>query len=167
MRDVRHWAMGRLTLTVVAFAAIAVLAAITGDGSAAAGDTARALLSRVNVQVPQPVCHTVDEVNVGLFPRQQVIGYDFAGADAGRLSRELRTAVAAASPDAALIRLVLIFSADEALAFQFGSDGCHIMTVDLDVRAMGLVFERADVAAPFGSTWSRLLDRVLWTGPLQ
>jgi hypothetical protein len=167
VRDVRLAATVWVSLRLAAFAAFAVLAAMPA-GSVAAAEVARGLLTRVNVHLPQPaVCHTVEEVNLALFPRQQIIGYDFAGSDATRLSRAMRGAVQGTPPDAALIRLVLIFSADEALAFQFGSDGCHMMTVDLAVREMALVFERADVAAPFGSTWSRLLDRVLWTGPLQ
>jgi hypothetical protein len=167
MREVRLPASFSQSFRVAAFAAMAVLAAVAGRGAVAA-EPGRVLLSKINVQPPpSAVCHTVDEVNLGLFPRQQVIGYDFAGDEAGKLSQAIHGNVKAAPADAALIRLVLIFSADEALAFQFGSDGCHLMTVDLDVREMALVFERAEVAAPFGSTWSRLLDRVLWSGPAQ
>jgi hypothetical protein len=166
MRDVRLVSVPSSLCAAAAFAALAILAAVTAAEGVRAAEPARVLLSRINVQVPQPaVCHTVEEVNLALFPRQQVIGYDFVGSDAARLSREMGAAVKAAAADASLIRLVLIFSADEALAFQFGKDGCHLMTVDLAVREMALVFERADVAAPFGSTWSRLLDRVLWSGP--
>ena len=110
-------------------------------------------------------CHHVEEVSAALFPRQSVVGYDFTGGDAGKLGQAMDAAVSgsahAAPPPATLVRLVLLFSTREAIAFQFGSDGCHVMTLDLNLEDMGNLFDKAGVRAPFGSTYYQSTDRAI------
>jgi hypothetical protein len=126
--------------------------------SAIAGETAhRALLSNINVQVPSSgTCRRPDDVNAALFPQQKVIGYDFSGSEAGRLSHAMRTVLQMPAPDAALIRVVLNLGNYETIAFQFGTDGCHIMTLGLEFDEMMDIFDAAGVIAPFGPTYSRI-----------
>jgi len=127
----------------------------------AAAESASALLRSVNVQSSSSVCHRVDEVNGALFPSQHVVGYDFSGSDASKLKKQMDGVVEAAAPDATLIRVVLVPAADEAIAFQFGNDGCHTLTVDLDLRHMGQLFESAGVRAPFGETYYQITGRAI------
>ena len=61
-----------------------------------------------------------------------------------------------AVPDAALIKVVLLPNTDRALAFLFGRDGCHTVTLDLDVRSMEAVFATAGVTAPFDPKLAKL-----------
>ena len=127
------------------------------------------LLSAINVRVAPTPCHKVDEVSAALFPRQTVIGYDFTGGDAGRLGQAMDAAVTAnaagavhaATTSTALVRLVLLYSTREAIAFEFGSDGCHVMTLDLNLEDMGNLFDKAGVRAPFGSTYYQLTGRAI------
>jgi hypothetical protein len=108
-----------------------------------------------------PVCHKVDEVNATLFPKQQIVAYDFKGDDAGRLKSAMDGVSKNRAPVASLVRLVLVLSTDEAFAFQFGADGCRTNTVVLDVHGMASVFENAGVAAPFGATFYQLTGRAI------
>jgi hypothetical protein len=143
-------------------AAIAIAGA-SGAGGALAADGAPAwgLLSAVNVRVTQPAaCHHVDEVNAALFPWQQPVGYDFAGADAGKLNTAM-SAELRAPGEVSVIRVVLLFSTREAIAFQFGADGCHVMTLDMRIEDMGALFDRAGVSAPFGSTYYQGTGRAI------
>jgi hypothetical protein len=135
-----------------------------GSGAAAREAAGNALLSKVNVGATAAgTCHRVDEVNVGLFPRQQIIGYDYKGGEAAKLSRAMdELSDVGGSPDPAYIRVILILATYEAIAFEFGNDGCHITTVDLEIEQMVQAFERAGMAPPFGTTWSRMTDRVVW-----
>jgi len=121
------------------------------------------LLSAINVRVAPTPCHKVDEVSAALFPRQTVIGYDFTGGDAGRLGQAMDAAVTASATPASttLVRLVLLYATREAIAFQFGSDGCHVMTLDLNLEDMGTLFDKAGVRAPFGSTYYQLTGRAI------
>jgi hypothetical protein len=157
--------------------AIAVGTSLADGSQAVAGeltarDSAFAMLTAINVRPPQSaVCHRVDEVSAALFPSQAVVGYDFAGADADRLALAMdppppsaTRAVAAASQagaEASLIRVVLLFQTREAIAFEFGADGCHSMTRDLGLDEMGRVFEQAGVRAPFGATFYQSSGRAI------
>jgi hypothetical protein len=159
---------------LVPIAAMAIAAALCGGRAATAADaagagtapaaSAAALLTTINVRAapaPLATCHRIDEVNAGLFPRTEVIGYDFSGADAHALGEAMDATIRTVGPDAATIRLVLLFATREAIAFRFGGDGCHTMTVDFEIEKMHLVFERAGVQAPFGSTYYQLSDRAI------
>jgi hypothetical protein len=143
-----------LAIAVMAFASGALLA-----NQPAAAETASALLRSLNAQSTSLVCHKVDEVNEALFPSEHVVGYDFSGTDAAKLKKQMDGVVEVAAPDASLIRLVLVPAANEAIAFQFGKDGCHTLTLDLDVREMGKLFESAGVGAPFGATYYQITGR--------
>jgi hypothetical protein len=167
----------RTTFRVSGGAALAVAAAVAVGGgpavSAAELSARNSAFTTINVPVPRSApCHRIDEVNAALFPNQPVVGYDFAGSDAGRLAAALEPPVggngrpagaALASPvaETALIRVVLLFQTREAVAFQFGADGCHAMTRDLGLDEMGRVFDQAGVRAPFGSTYFQGTGRAI------
>jgi hypothetical protein len=128
---------------------------------ATAGEVPRSLLPTTNVSVTQSsVCHRVDEVNAALFPQQRIIGYDFAGTDARNISQAIRALDDEGAPEAATVRVVLVLATYETIAFQFGADGCHVMTIRLEFDEMMQVFERAGVTPPFGPTYSKI-DRAL------
>jgi hypothetical protein len=149
-------------------------AAVAQPAAATTPGPATGLLSVINVRATTAQCHKVDEVSAALFPRQSVIGYDFSGGDAGKLGQAMDAAVAAMATSntsgvsahagtagATLVRLVLLYATQEAIAFQFGSDGCHFMTLDLDLDDMGALFDRAGVRAPFGSTYYQSTGRAI------
>jgi hypothetical protein len=167
MRDGAHGRTAALAPVLLPLLFCLALPALTARTAAAAEPaTATTLLSSINVRATSStVCHRVEEVNAALFPGQQVIGYDFAGAEAAQLSQAMREDVEAA-PEAALVRVILILGNYEAIAFQFGSDGCHLMTADFAIEEMEAAFQRAGLLPPFGQTFSRMLDRVIWTGPI-
>ena len=125
------------------------------------------LLSAINVRIaPSAQCHRLDEVSAALFPRQSVVGYDFTGGDAGKLGQAMDAAIGGSGPGAhgtspAVVRLVLLYSTREAIAFQFGSDGCHVMTLDLNLEDMGNLFDKAGVRAPFGPTYFQATGRAI------
>lgn len=148
----------RSNLTTGIFGAVATAAVLAtlADQPAIAGDTSRSLFS-TTIDASRPaVCHKVDEVKATLFPRLTVAAYDFTGADAGKLKGALEDITERDAPDVALVRLILIPATDEALAFQFGMDGCHTITLALNFKAMRVVFDHAGVDAPFGSTFYQL-----------
>ena len=137
--------------------ALAVAFVLAAAFPASAGESARTLLSSINVPPPQPrECHRAQEVSAALFPQQKVIGYDFAGAEAERLSNAMRLVLQTKAPDASLIRVVLNLGNYETIAFQFDGDGCHLMTIGLEFEEMMEVFDAAGVIAPFGPTYSRI-----------
>jgi hypothetical protein len=155
--------------------AIAVCGLVSSGFDAAGAESAPTpgggLLSAINVRAaPTAQCHKVDEVSAALFPRQAVVGYDFTGVDAGKLGQAMDAAVGGAGANggtihaaagAALVRLVLLYSTREAIAFQFGSDGCHFMTLDLTLEEMGTLFDKAGVRAPFGPTYYQGTGRAI------
>ncbi len=118
-----------------------------------AGDT---LFSTTTGSSGAEVCHKVEEVKATLFPKMTVAAYDFSGADAGKLRGALENMTEHEAPDVTLVRLVLIPATDEAIAFQFGMDGCHTITLELNFKAMRVVFDNAGVDAPFGSTFYQM-----------
>ncbi len=133
--------------------------------SAMALETGHAMLSKINIPGPsQPsACHRVDEVGTGLFPRQQIIGYDYKGGEAAKLSRAMDAlSEVSESPDPDFIRVILVLGTYEAIAFEFGSDGCHTTTVDFEIEQMVKAFEHAGLAPPFTTTFSRMSDRAVW-----
>jgi hypothetical protein len=123
---------------------------------AVANETSHSLFSTTVEPSGPGVCHKVDEVQSTLFPKMTVAAYDFSGADANKLKGALDEVTERNAPAVALVRLVLIPDTDEALAFQFGMDGCHTVTLALNFAAMEVVFEEAGVAAPFGRTFYQL-----------
>jgi hypothetical protein len=134
---------------------IAGAAASVAYQPARSGEAPHSLFS-TTVDPAKAVCHRVDDVKSTLFPKMEVAAYDFTGADAGKLHAALDDVAEHAAPPAALVRLVLVPANDEALAFQFGADGCHTVTLALNFGAMAGVFETAGVAAPFGKTFYQL-----------
>jgi hypothetical protein len=139
-----------LSLTIAAFATIAM------SDRALAGDSSRSLFAATFDSSAPAVCHKVDAVKGDLFPRTQIAAYDFTGADAGKLKIALDDISEQVAPSAALVRLVLLPLTDEALAFQFGPDGCHTVTFGATFSEMATVFEAAGVSAPFGRTYYQL-----------
>jgi hypothetical protein len=131
-----------LTSTIVALSGSAV----------GANDAARSLLASSISATPQD-CYTADQIKAVLFPRQQIVAYDFTGVDAARLKDVMDVVATEVAPSAALVRVVLVPATNEAMAFQFGVDGCHTVTLDLDWSQMSRVFQSAGVAAPFGATF--------------
>jgi hypothetical protein len=163
MRGARAGLTGRF-LPLVLLVTTAIAASFAVGSHADAREVGSAMLSKINASgTPSGTCHRVDEVNVGLFPRQQIIGYDFRGGDAANLGRAMDAlSDVAPSPEPAVIRVILVLGTYEAIAFEFGDDGCHITTVDLEIEQMVGAFERAGMAPPFGLNWSRMTDRVVW-----
>ncbi len=139
-------------------AAVADAAAGAAMASAPARASGGAMLTAINVRTTSSACHRLDEVNAALFAGRQPVGYDFAGADAGKLDRAMGAPPGA---EVAVIRVVLLYGSREAIAFQFGGDGCHVMTRDMRIDEMGAVFERAGVDAPFGSTYYQGTGRAI------
>jgi hypothetical protein len=146
----------RWLATLSASVLIAGFAATLPYQQAIAGEASQSLFSTTHNASKNGVCHRVDEVKSSLFPKMDVAAYDFTGADAGKLHQALDQVAEHPAPPATLVRLVLVPAMDEALAFQFGADGCHTVTLALDFGAMASVFETAGVAAPFGKTFYQL-----------
>jgi hypothetical protein len=136
-----------------AVAVLTILSTAVPAGWAAASDASRALLASSTSQPVPSGCHKADEIKPVLFPKQQVVAYDFTGPDADKLKNVMDVVSAQVAPTAALVRVVLVPSTNEAMAFQFDANGCHTVTIDLDWTQMSHVFESAGVAAPFGPTF--------------
>lgn len=134
-----------LPVLIVAFAALPT-------HRAAANDAARSLLASTSSAAPT-ACYTADQIKAVLFPREQIVAYDFTGGDAAKLKNVMDVVASEVAPNAALVRVVLVPDTNEAIAFQFGNDGCHTVTLDLDWAQMSRVFQSAGVAAPFGPTF--------------
>ena len=148
----------RTNLTTGPFGTV-ILAAFVATLSyqpAGAREKTHSLFSTTVEATGPAVCHKVDEVQSALFPKMIVAAYDFSGADASKLKGALDEVTERDTPAVTLVRLVLIPATDEALAFQFGMDGCHTVTLELNFAAMGVVFEEAGVDAPFGRTFYQL-----------
>jgi hypothetical protein len=135
---------GRASRIALGLMIIISLAASPLGHRAAAGEASRA-----------GTCRTAEDVMAKLFPTGSV-SYDFTGADADKLKPVMDWATKAVSPEAALIRVVLIPRMNEAFAFAFDTDGCQTVTLALDFAHMAGVFETAGVNAPFGATYYRL-----------
>jgi hypothetical protein len=133
-------------------AAMVAALALLPSQAARASEAARSLLAS-SVSSAGADCHRADEIRPVLFPKEQLVAYDFTGADASKLKNVMDIVTQAVAPAASLVRLVLLPDTDEAIAFQFGADGCHTATLDLNWSQMALVFESAGVHAPFGSTY--------------
>lgn len=178
MRGIRSQSVGNslplvLCLTIQALDLSGARPALAAEATTAPGaavqmsvvatrPTGGAMLATLNVPAPPSApCHQVDEVNAALFAGRQPVGYDVAGADAGRLSSALNADAAAAFADVSVIRVVLLFSTREAIAFQFGSNGCHVITRDMRIDEMGDAFDRAGVYAPFGPTYYQGIGRAI------
>jgi hypothetical protein len=147
------------TSVITTFAAATLAAALAGPAGAGSYRSTEAVLRNLNAQPQSVACHTIDEFDGDLFPMQEVVGYDFTGADASSLKRAMDELIEEAAPEASLIRIVLVHTADEALAFQFGADGCYTTMLDLGFEEMGGVFVDAGVPAPFGPTFYQLTGR--------
>jgi hypothetical protein len=107
-------------------------------------------------EAPQPgTCQKADDIMAKMFPTGGV-SYDFTGADADKLKPVMDGVTDAVSPQAMLIRIVLIPKLDEAFAFAFDTAGCRTVTLALDFADMAGVFDAAGVHAPFGATFYQL-----------
>jgi hypothetical protein len=135
---------------------LAAFAAMLSYQPAAAGEASHSLFSTTVEATGPAVCHKVDEVQSALFPKMTVAAYDFSGADAKKLKGALDEVTERDAPAVTLVRLVLLPATNEALAFQFGMDGCHTVTLELNFEAMEGVFDQAGVDAPFGRTFYQL-----------
>jgi hypothetical protein len=124
--------------------------------AALAGEVGSSLLARSVASSKSAVCRVVDEVEPALFSGEFIAAYDFTGASAEKLQQVMDVGASSAAPKAAVIHLVLVPATDEAIAFQFGTDGCHTGTLQMDFAGMALVFEKAGVHAPFGPTFYQL-----------
>jgi len=100
-------------------------------------------------------CYGPAEVKPEVFPDRPVVMHDFTGSQAGKLSGVIAALVEQAVPPAALVMLVLPSDSGQALAFEFAADGCHTVTLTLDLASMAAVFQTAGVAAPFDAPFSR------------
>jgi hypothetical protein len=114
------------------------------------------------VNVSQTGCHHVDEVKSTMFPDQDIVAYDFKGADASKLKGVMDVVSKKPMPEATLVRLVLVPKTGDAFAFQFGADGCATATLmGLDFSHMATVFDNAGVHAPFGSTYYQMTGQAI------
>jgi hypothetical protein len=106
-------------------------------------------------------CQKVDDVNASLFPEEPIVGYDFKGDEARRLTRAMEGISKDHPSSASVVRLVLVLATGEAFAFQFGADGCKSVTIVLDAEDMESLFEKAGVTAPFGATFYQIIGRAI------
>jgi len=116
---------------------------------AMATEASRALLAANLDPSKTAECHRVTEVTPALFGGRDITAFDFTGESARKLKQVMDSVVEQAVPDASLIHLVVVRGKDHALAFLFGRDGCHTVTIDLDLASMDAVFANAGVAPPF------------------
>jgi len=106
-------------------------------------------------------CYKADDLQPKLFPNEDIVAYDFQGADASKLKNVMDGVSKATTPDATLVRVVLVPATNDAFAFQFGADGCRTGMVGLDFRRMSTLFESAGVAPPFGATFYQITGRAI------
>ena len=106
-------------------------------------------------------CYKADDLQSRLFPDQDIVAYDFKGADASKLKSVMDGVSKATTPDVTLVRVVLVPATDDAFAFQFGADGCRTGMVGLDFGRMSTLFESAGVSPPFGPTFYQLTGRAI------
>jgi hypothetical protein len=134
----------------------AALAANAGMAQAGQSEASRALLS-ANINASKAAaCHRVEEIKPVLFAARDITAYDFTGETARKLKAVMEAMLEQAAPDAPLIHVVVVSGSNEALAFLFGANGCHTVTVDLDLASMDAVFANAGVTAPFDRQLARL-----------
>jgi hypothetical protein len=139
---------------VLASFLIVALAALVAGRSATAGE--------LNVTSSKTsACYKPDDLQSTLFPNEDIVAYDFKGADAGKLKSVMDGVSKSGAAEAMLIRVVLVPATDDAFAFQFGADGCSMATLGLDFGRMSSLFETAGVSPPFGPTFYQITGRAI------
>jgi hypothetical protein len=113
------------------------------------GAEANPLFSALMDPSSPAACHKAAEVKPALFPNQQTVTHDFSGAEADKLKPVMAALIEQPVPEAALIRVVFLPEAQRAWAFQFGADGCHTVTLALDVPSLEMVFATARMPSLF------------------
>jgi hypothetical protein len=152
----RRVALARMTRSFCFALCFAVATGGLASPPAFAAEASRALLAANLDPAKTAECHRVNEVTPALFGGRDITAYDFTGESARKLKQVMDSVVEQAVPDASLIHLVVVRGTDHALAFLFGRDGCHTVTVELDLASMDTVFANAGVAAPFDKGLQRL-----------
>ena len=137
---------------------LAIAFAVDGlwsTAQAGQSEASRALLAANLDPSKAAVCHRVEEIRPALFAGRDITAYDFTGETARKLKQVMDAVIEQPVPDASLVHVV-VGGTKQALAFLFGTDGCHTVTLDLDLTAMDAVFASAGVPSPFDAKLARL-----------
>ena len=138
---------------------LAIAFAVNGlwsTAQAGQSEASRALLAANLDPSKSAVCHRVEEIRPALFAGRDITAYDFSGETARKLKQVMDAVIEQPVPDASLVHVVVVGGTKQALAFLFGTDGCHTVTLDLDLAAMDAVFASAGVPSPFDPKLARL-----------